>query len=321
MTPTVPAAHAEPPEVLVVAKLWPPMMESLRAEFRVHDRVHQTDPAAFAAVAQRIRAISASGESKVSRELIAQLPTLEIISVFGVGYDGIDVAAARERGIAVTNTPDVLNDEVADLAIGLVIAVARRIPQADRYVREGRWANGPMPLARKVSGARLGIVGLGRIGAAIAKRAEAFGMSSAYTARHEKPDAGYRYLPSAEALAAEVDFLVVITPGGAGTRKLIDAKVLRALGKDGYLVNVARGSVVDEAALVEALQQGTIAGAGLDVFENEPNVPPELLALDNVVLTPHVGSATWQTRRAMADRAFGNLEAHFAGRPLISPVP
>ncbi|MGZ5712884.1 MAG: NAD(P)-dependent oxidoreductase, partial [Caldimonas sp.] len=169
MTPTVPAAHAEPPEVLVVAKLWPPMMESLRAEFRVHDRVHQTDPAAFAAVAQRIRAISASGESKVSRELIAQLPTLEIISVFGVGYDGIDVAAARERGIAVTNTPDVLNDEVADLAIGLVIAVARRIPQADRYVREGRWANGPMPLARKVSGARLGIVGLGRIGAAIAK--------------------------------------------------------------------------------------------------------------------------------------------------------
>ncbi|MGZ3440335.1 MAG: 2-hydroxyacid dehydrogenase [Polyangia bacterium] len=321
MTPTVPAAHAEPPEVLVVAKLWPPMMESLRAEFRVHDRVHQTDPAAFAAVAQRIRAISASGESKVSRELIAQLPALEIISVFGVGYDGIDVAAARERGIAVTNTPDVLNDEVADLAIGLVIAVARRIPQADRYVREGRWANGPMPLARKVSGARLGIVGLGRIGAAIAKRAEAFGMSIAYTARHEKPDAGYRYLPSAEALAAQVDFLVVITPGGAGTRKLIDAKVLRALGKDGYLVNVARGSVVDEAALVEALQQGTIAGAGLDVFENEPNVPPELLALDNVVLTPHVGSATWQTRRAMADRAFGNLEAHFAGRPLISPVP
>ncbi len=150
--------------MLVVAKLWPPMMESLRGAFRVHDRIHQTDPTAFAAVAPRIRAISASGESKVPRELIAQLPALEIISVFGVGYDGVDVAAARERGIAVTNTPDVLNDEVADLAIALVLAVSRRIPQADRYVREGQWANGPMPLARKVSGARLGIVGLGRIG-------------------------------------------------------------------------------------------------------------------------------------------------------------
>jgi hydroxypyruvate reductase len=320
MTSTPPLASDEQPEVLVVAKLWPPMMESLRGAFRVHDRTHQTDPTAFAAVAPRIRAISASGESKVPRELIAQLPALEIVSVFGVGYDGIDVAAARERGVAVTNTPDVLNDEVADLAIALVLAVARRIPQADRYVREGKWANGPMPLARKVSGARLGIVGLGRIGAAIAKRAEAFDMSIAYTARSEKPNNGYRYFPSAEALAAEVDFLVVITPGGAGTRKLIDAKVLRALGKDGYLVNVARGSVVDEAALIEALQNGTIAGAALDVFENEPNVPAELLALDNVVVTPHVGSATWQTRRAMADRAFGNLEAHFAGRPLLSPV-
>ena len=311
----------ERPDVLVVARLWPPMMESLQAAFRVHDRVHQGDPTAFAALAPRIRAISASGESKVSREMLAQLPALEIISVFGVGYDGIDVAAARERGIAVTNTPDVLNDEVADLALGLVLAVARRIPQADRYVREGKWAGGPMPLARKVSGAHLGIVGLGRIGKAIAKRAEAFGMSIAYTARSEKADSGFRFFPTAEALAAEVDFLVVITPGGAGTRKLIDAKVLRALGKDGYLVNVARGSVVDEVALVEALTSGTIAGAGLDVFENEPNVPAPLLALDNVVLTPHVGSATWQTRRAMTDLAFGNLEAHFAGRPLLSPVP
>jgi lactate dehydrogenase-like 2-hydroxyacid dehydrogenase len=316
------AAHsAERPDVLVVARLWPPMMEALHGAFHVHDRVHQGEPAAFAAIAPRVRAIAASGESKVTREMMAQLPALEMISVFGVGYDGIDVAAARERGIAVTNTPNVLNDEVADLALGLVLAVARRIPQADRYVREGKWSAEPMPLARKVSGARLGIVGLGRIGMAIAKRAEAFDMSIAYTARSEKPGASYRYFPSAAALAAEVDFLVVITPGGAGTRKLIDAKVLRALGKDGYLVNVARGSVVDEAALVEALTSGTIAGAGLDVFENEPNVPAELLGLDNVVLTPHVGSATWQTRRAMADLAFGNLEAHFAGRPLLSPVP
>jgi lactate dehydrogenase-like 2-hydroxyacid dehydrogenase len=321
MTPKSTPAGTERPEVLVVAKLWPRMLEALHGAFTVHDRIHQTDPAAFAAAAPRIRAISASGESKVSRELIAQLPSLEIISVFGVGYDGIDVAAARERGIAVTNTPDVLNDEVADLAIGLMLAVARKIPQADRYVREGKWTGGPMPLARKLSGSRLGIVGLGRIGLAIARRAEAFDLSIAYTSRTEKAGSHYRYVPSAEALAAEVDFLVVITPGGAATRKLIDAKVLQALGKDGYLINVARGSVVDETALIEALQNGTIAGAGLDVFENEPNVPAALLALDNVVVTPHVGSATWQTRQAMADRAFGNLAAHFAGRPLISPVP
>jgi lactate dehydrogenase-like 2-hydroxyacid dehydrogenase len=308
-------------EVLTAARLWPPMMEALRGAFVVHDRIHQSDAAAFAAAAPRIRAIAASGESKLPRELIAQLPNLEIISVFGVGYDGVDVAAARERGIAVTHTPNVLNDEVADLAMALVLAVSRRLVEADRYVRSGAWANGPMPLARKVSGARMGIVGLGRIGLAIAKRAEAFGMSIAYTSRNPRAAAPYPYFPSAEALAREVDFLVVITPGGAATRKLIDAKVLAALGKKGYLVNVARGSVVDEQALVQALRDGTIAGAGLDVFENEPNVPSELLGLDNVVLTPHVGSATWQTRQAMADLAFGNLAAHFAGRPLLSPVP
>ena len=185
------------PEVLVVTKLWPPMMEALQRSFRVHDRVHETDPAAFAAVAPRIRAIAATGESKVGREMLAHLPALELISVFGVGYDGIDVEACRERGVAVTHTPNVLNDEVADLAIALVLAVARRLPQADRYVREGRWREGPAPLGRKVSGARLGIVGLGRIGQAIARRAEAFGMSIAYTARNPRSDAGYRYLPDA----------------------------------------------------------------------------------------------------------------------------
>ncbi|HEY3633531.1 MAG TPA: 2-hydroxyacid dehydrogenase [Caldimonas sp.] len=315
------AAESDRVEVLTAARLWPPMMEALQGAFQVHDRTHQSDLAAFAKVAPRIRAIAASGESKVPRELIAQLPALELVSVFGVGYDGIDVAAARERGIAVTHTPNVLNDEVADLAMALVLAVSRRLIEADRYVRSGAWANGPMPLARKVSGARMGIVGLGRIGVAIAKRAEAFGMSIAYTARNARADSPYRYFPSAEALAREVDFLVVITPGGAATRKLIDAKVLAALGSKGYLVNVARGSVVDEQALVQALRAGTIAGAALDVFENEPHVPGELLALDNVVLTPHVGSATWQTRQAMADLAFANLQAHFAGRPLLSPVP
>jgi hydroxypyruvate reductase len=315
-------ASGDRPEVLTAARLWAPMMEALNGVFRVHDRLHETDPAAFAAVAPRIRAIAGSGESKVPRELIARLPALEIIAVFGVGYDGVDVAAARERGIAVTHTPNVLNDEVADLAIGLMLAVARRIPQTDRYVREGRWrSQGAAPLARKVSGARLGIVGLGRIGLAIAQRAAAFGMDIAYTARRPREGVAYAYHPSAEALARAVDFLVVITPGGAGTRKLIDSKVLEALGPEGYLINVARGSVVDEAALVKALQDKRIAGAGLDVFEDEPNVPEALLAMDNVVLTPHIGSATWQTRRAMMDLAFGNLEAHFAGRPLLSPVP
>ena len=312
---------ASRPVVLTAAKLWPPMMEALHGAFEVHDRVHQTDPAALAAIAPRVRAIAASGESKVPRDLIAQLPALEMISVFGVGYDGVDVAAARERGIAVTHTPNVLNDEVADLAIALMLAVSRRIVEADRYVRTGQWPKGPMPLARKVSGARLGIVGLGRIGQAIATRAEAFGMSVAYTSRSAKAGVAYRYFPNPEALAAAVDFLVVITPGGAATSKLIDAKVLAALGKKGVLVNIARGSVVDEAALVEALQTGAIAGAGLDVFENEPHVPEALFALDNVVLVPHIGSATWETRQAMSDLAFANLKAHFAGQPLLSPVP
>ena len=309
-------------DVLAVAKLSPLLAPQLAAAYRVHDRLHETDAEAFGAVAPRIRGIAASGESKVGAELIARLPALEIISVMGVGYDGIDVGAAKARGIQVTHTPNVLNDDVADLAIGLMLCAARQLPAADRYVRSGQWAAaGPMPLARKMSGARLGLVGMGRIGQAIARRASAFGMDIAYTARSARPGVPYRYLPTATALAAESDFLVVITPGGAGTRKLIDAEVLAALGSDGILVNVARGSVVDEAALIDALEQGVIAGAGLDVFENEPHVPARLLALPHVVLAPHIGSATGQTRQAMADLAAANLAAHFAGRPLLSPVP
>lgn len=309
------------PEILVAADLWSPYMEALQAAYVVHDRVHQSDAAAFAAVAPRIRAIAASGEARVPRALIDQMPALEMISVFGVGYDGIDVQAARERGVPVTNTPDVLTDDVADMGMGLLLAVARRIAQADQFVRAGAWLHGRMVLGRKVSGARLGIVGLGRIGLAIARRAEGFGMSVAYTARREKPATAYRYYPTAQALAAQVDFLMVITPGGDATRGLIDARVLAALGPQGYLINVARGSVVDQAALIRALEQGLIAGAALDVFEDEPQVPAELRARDDVVLTPHVGSATWQTRRAMADLAFANLQAHFAGQPLLTPVP
>ena len=315
------ATNLPKPDVLTVARLPPFLMQPLQAAYAVHDRLHETDPAAFAAVAPRIRAILASGESVVGAGLIAQLPALEIISVMGVGYDGIDVAAAKARGVVVTHTPGVLNDDVADLAIALMLAWARQVARADRFVRAGQWPAGPLPFGHKVSGARLGIVGMGRIGKAIAQRAAAFGMHIAYTARSAKADVPHRFLPTAAALAAQSDFLVVITPGGAGTRKLIDAQVLAALGPQGCLVNVARGSVVDETALIAALQAGTIAGAALDVFENEPNVPQALREMDNVVLTPHIGSSTAQTRRAMADLAFDNLNAQLTGQALLTPVP
>lgn len=308
------------PEILVVAKLWPPYLKTLQETYVVHDRTYESDPAKFAEISPRIRAIAGGGESQVTAALIAQLPSLEMISVFGVGYDRYDVAAARQRNIPITNTPDVLSDDVADMGIALMLALSRSVPQADKYVREGRWISGPMPLGRKVSGARLGIVGLGRIGSAIARRAAGFDMSVAYTSRNKVADSPYTYYTTPAALAAEVDFLMVITPGGAATKGLINAEVLTALGKKGYLINVARGSVVDESALIEALKNDVIAGAALDVFEDEPNVPEALRAMSHVVLTPHVASATWETRRAMADLAFGNLQAHFAGKTLLTPV-
>lgn len=310
------------PAVLTVMNLPPFYLEPLRAAFTVHDQLHVKDPAAFAQVAPTIRAVTGGGESVVTRALMDSLPALEIVSIMGVGYDKVDVPAALERRVPVTHTPNVLNDEVADLAIGLMLSVARRIPQADRYVKDGRWASeGNLPLSRKMSGARLGIVGLGRIGQAIAQRAAAFGMQIAYTGRGAKPDVKYPYYASAKELAAAVDFLVVITPGGEGTRRMINREVLEALGPRGYLVNVARGTVVDEAALIDALKNKVIAGAGLDVFENEPQVPQALRELDNVVLTPHMASATAETRQAMADLALANLQAHFAKQPLPSPVP
>jgi len=308
------------PQVLSVARLSPLLVPQLQAAFESHV-MPDLDEAVFLSLAPHIRGIAASGDSKVPAALIEQLPALEVISVMGVGYDGVDVAAAKARGIMVTHTPNVLNDDVADLALGLMLSASRQLPAADRFVRSGRWLQGNMPLARKMSGARLGIVGMGRIGQAIAQRALGFNMGIAYTARSAKLALPYAYHPSAEALAANVDFLVVITPGGAGTRHLINAAVLKALGPKGFLVNVARGSVVDEQALVEALEAGTIAGAGLDVFEDEPRVPQRLLDLHKVVLTPHIGSATAATRQAMADLAFNNLAAHLAGRTVLTPVP
>lgn len=300
-------------------KVHPLYLEALRSAYVVHQL--PDSPQALASLAPAIVGLAAGGESVVPGSLLNQLPQLRVLSVFGVGYDGIDVPAALQQGVPVTHTPEVLTDDVADLAMGLVLAVSRSIAQADQHVRQGRWPHSPMPLGRKVSGSRMGIVGLGRIGGAIARRAAAFGMSIAYTARSEKPASGFTYYPTAAALAAQVDYLVVITPGGAGTRHLINAEVLAALGPQGYLINVARGSVVDEEALVAALVSGGIAGAGLDVFANEPHVPQALWSLPNVVLTPHMASATHQTRQAMADLAFANMQAGISGQALRTPVP
>ena len=303
------------PDLLAVTPLPRILMEPLAAAFTVHTALP-------ASPRERIRGIVGMGSAKVTPDLLAALPAVEIVSIMGVGYDDVDVAAAKARAVIVTHTPGVLDDDVADLAIALAINVAREIPRAERYLRAGRWkAEGPPPLATKFSGARMGIVGMGRIGRAIARRAEAFGMRIAYTARGAKPELPYAFFPDVVALAGASDFLVVITIGGAGTRKLIGAEALAALGRDGYLINVARGSVVDEAALIAALANGTIAGAALDVFENEPQVPEALLALDNVVVVPHIGSATRATRQAMADLARENLELHFAGKPPKTPVP
>ena len=306
-------------ELLAVAKPSPFLAPQLQQGFKVHEQ--PLEHADFAALAPRIRALVGGGESRISAELIAQLPALEIIAIHGVGYDGVDVAAAKARGIPVTHTPDVLNDDVADLALALMLGFSRQLVQADRHVRSGAWSQGPLALGRKLSGARLGLVGIGRIGQGIARRAAAFDMKVAYTARHSRAELPYTYYSDAAMLAANSDYLVVITPGGETTRNLVGRDVLRALGPKGVLVNVARGSVVDEDALVEALETKAIAGAALDVFASEPGVPERLRRLPNVLLSPHIGSATNATRQAMADLVAANLQAHFAGRPLPSPVP
>jgi lactate dehydrogenase-like 2-hydroxyacid dehydrogenase len=304
-------------EVVVTSRIPPFLMSGLQEKYVVHEREHIRDPQ----VLGRVKALVGGGEAKIDAGYMALFPALQMISICGVGYDGIDVAAAKKRGIMVTHTPDVLNDDVADLALGLLLAVARKIPAADRFTRNADWLDGPFQLTRKLTGAKLGMVGMGRIGQAIAKRAAAFDMDIAYTSRNPRSDVNYRYVATPTALAAEVDFLVIITPGGAGTKNLINAEVLKALGPQGFLVNVARGSVVDQAALIEALQKKMIAGAGLDVFVDEPNVPAELRKLDNVVLTPHIASGTVETRKAMSALALANLDAFTGGQPVLTPVP
>ncbi|ELY4482488.1 2-hydroxyacid dehydrogenase [Cronobacter turicensis] len=273
------------------------------------------------AIAGDITALVTNGEAVVTRAFITRLPALSLIAVFGVGYDGVDVAAARERGIAVTHTPGVLTDDVADLAIGLMLATSRRIVAAQKFIEQGGWQQGGFTWTRKVSGARLGIFGMGRIGQAIARRAQAFDMAISYTGRQPHSALPYRFVPDLQQLAQESDFLMLCAPGGDATRGVVNAAVLEALGPQGILINIARGSVVDEAALIAALERGAIAGAGLDVFTDEPNVPAALQQRDNVVITPHMASATWETRREMSRLVLENVNAWCTGEPLITPVP
>jgi lactate dehydrogenase-like 2-hydroxyacid dehydrogenase len=303
------------PEILVTAPLPPFLYEPLKADFTCHDYHAAADkPALLAAAGARVRGLVQGGGTATPATLLDALPKLEIISVFGVGYDGVPVDYCRARGIKVTNTPDVLTDDVADVALALVMMTGRGFARLERFVREGHWEKrGGYELTTKLAGRRVGILGLGRIGKAIAERVSVLGMKVAYTGR--KPQqVPYEFLPDLKALAAWSDFLVVACPGGAATRGIVNAEVLEALGKKGTVVNIARGSIIDEPALVKALADGTIKGAGLDVFADEPHVPPALLAMDNVVLLPHVGSATNETRKAMGDLCKANLDAWFAGK-------
>jgi lactate dehydrogenase-like 2-hydroxyacid dehydrogenase len=309
------------PEIIITAKGHAGTMATLQAEFNTHHLSEASDRNAFfEKCAPRVRGLATFGPTPVDGRLMDALPKLEIISNFGVGVDAINLADARQRKIIVTNTPDVLNDCVADTALALVMNTVRKFPQSEAYLRAGHWAaRGPYPLTTSLGGKTLGILGLGRIGEAIAKRAIACGMKIRYHNRNRK-DVPYPYDPDPVTLAKNADVLMVVTPGGAATNKLINEKVLTALGPEGYLVNIARGSIVDEPVLLRFLQQKKIAGAGLDVFVEEPRVPPEFFTLDNAVLFPHVGSATVETRKAMGDLQIENLRRHFAGKPVLTPV-
>jgi lactate dehydrogenase-like 2-hydroxyacid dehydrogenase len=311
------------PEILMPAPMLDSVIAALDERFVLHRLWEQDDADAFLAmVGPRIRGLAASTlAGRIDAGWFEKLPALEIVANFGVGYDNIDAAAAAARGVIVTNTPGVLDEEVADLTIGLLLATVRRIPQADRYVREGRWPDAPFPLSPTLRGRRIGIVGLGAIGKAVARRLEGFGVSIAYHGRSRQADVAYDYHDSPADLATACDVLIAIVPGGGGTKHLVDADVLAGLGADGVLINVSRGSVVDQAALIAALQAGTISGAGLDVYEREPDVPEALRAMENVVLLPHIGSASEHTRRAMGQLVVDNLSSWFdTGQP-ISPVP
>jgi lactate dehydrogenase-like 2-hydroxyacid dehydrogenase len=310
-------------EILMAGPMMPSVIEALDRDFILHRLWEQDDKDAYLnEIAPRIRGLAASTVAgRTDEAFISRLPNLEIIASLGVGYDNVDVTEAARRGIIVTNTPDVLNAEVADLTIGLLLATLRQIPQADRYLRAGEWLKSPFPLSTTLRERKVGIVGLGRIGKAIARRLEGFDVEIAYYGRTRQEGVQYPYHDSLLGLADACDVLIVITPGGAETRHMINADVLKALGPTGVLINVSRGTVVDEKALIEALRSGTILAAGLDVFEDEPRVPQELIDLENVVLLPHIGSASVHTRRAMGQLVVDNLISWFAGKGPLTPVP
>jgi lactate dehydrogenase-like 2-hydroxyacid dehydrogenase len=308
------------PDLLVVGPMYPPTLAAIDAAYTTHKLWLAPDRDAFlASVADRIDAASTSGTRGMDAATMDKLPKLKMISHFGVGVDSLDVDAAKKRGITITNTPDVLNADVADLAIALLLAAVRRIPAGDRYVRDGRWLKGAMPLAETIQGKTLGIIGLGRIGKEIARRAEAFNLKIAYQGPNKKKDVAWPYFADPVALAKEVDFIVASCPGGEATRGVVSRAVLEALGPKGVFVNISRGSVADETAMVELLKAGKLGGAGLDVFVEEPRVPEEFFAMDNVVLQPHVGSANHPTRAAMGQLVVDNLAAFFAKKPLLTP--
>jgi lactate dehydrogenase-like 2-hydroxyacid dehydrogenase len=314
----------QPRSVLQVGPLKPSLAQTLADQYGAS--MLPDEPAArdafLSSHGREIGVVVTSGRTGVDAALMAQLPSLGAVVNFGVGYDTTDLDAATARGIGVSNTPDVLTDCVADTAVGLTIDVMRQFSAADRYVRAGRWpVEGNYPLTRQVSNKRVGIIGLGRIGSAIALRLSAFGCVISYHNRRPVDGSPYQYVPSAVELAAGVEVLVVAAAGGAGTQRLVDRNVIAALGADGYLVNIARGTVVDEVALVEALEAGRLAGAGLDVFADEPNVPEVLWTMDNVVLLPHVASGTVETRAAMEDLTLRNLDEFLRTGRLVTPVP
>lgn len=309
------------PELLVVTPIYAPTLAQLESDYTVHRLWTAKDPQAFVGgISERIRGVVTTGFAGFTREQIDALPRLEIIACFGTPNGTVDLGRAKERGIAVTNTRDSISAPVADLALGLLVAVMRRIVAGDRYVRAGKWREGPPTMGIHVGGKTCGIVGLGKIGREIARRAEAFGMAVCYHGPHRKEDVLYSHYPDLEAMARLCDCLVVACPLTDATRNLVDARVLAALGPEGFLVNVARGPIVHQEALIAALREKRIAGAGLDVFWDEPRVPDELIAMENVVLQPHMGSSTREIREERGRKLLANLHAHFAGEPLLTPM-
>jgi len=314
----------EKPDVLLIGQKKPVMVKGLEPKVTLHYLVDAKEPDAFLkSIADKVRAIAiAYTANKLDAAFMQKLPKLEQISSFGVGYDHIDAKWAGEHGIVVTNTPDVLNEEVADTALGLLLCTVREFPQAERYLRAGKWLQGHYPLTKATLRNRtVGMVGMGRIGKAIARRLQAFGVPVVYHSRNPQQGVSYKYYPKLLDMARDVDTLLVIVPGGAATANMINAEVLKALGLQGILINMARGSVVDEPALIEALKNRTIYSAGLDVFAREPNVPKELLEMEHVVLFPHLGSSTEMTRAAMDQLVVDNILAWVVGKPPLTPVP